>query len=334
MRFYVQEKHKEKKHRKDKKDKEKKEGKEKKHKDKDRSKEKHRDKKDRKEKHKDKKDKDRDKEKDGASDPKRIEEQTECHNGEKLGPRTLQTNETKGSKYVQDLERRIRDEDRATGSQIGPKITVVEPRKAELAPGRVVERGTTPNTLQKEKAKDKIEDDKRVNGQRNHTGARGLQNAIFQGADQKVFQGSVKPLEKNDIQKKTEEKEKKKRKEDGRDSKADKHKDGDRDREKKSKSKDKERNKEKKKEEKLKEIGKTSRDLDKLKASSPKFTDSAKDLKINSSSGIKPSYLLKTGVKNSAEEGSLGKRKELEINGILLGESLPVSYNDHSAAPL
>lgn len=137
------EKRKEKKHKKDKKDKEKKEGKEKR--EKDRSEGKHKDKKDKKDKHRDKKDK-KDKEKGKTSST-----QDEGYNGEKphhneqiqdkkqllqfrngeshKDNRTsssqsqgqngdfARNKDTENYKFVQELDRRIRDEEKGTGSQ-------------------------------------------------------------------------------------------------------------------------------------------------------------------------------------------------------------------------
>ncbi|KAL5794752.1 hypothetical protein ACOSP7_003346 [Xanthoceras sorbifolium] len=304
----TKEKHKEKKHKKDKKDKEKREGKEKRDKDKERSKEKHRDKNDQKEKLKDKKCRDKDKEKNCTSDAKKIEGQPECYNGEKLGSNCLQNKEIKASKFVQDLARRIKDEGGATGSQIAQKIIVTDQRGGKL-PGRLVECSTDSQLEEKEKAKNK-----KVNGQRNYVEARGLPNAIvqgFSGTDKKVFQGIVKPMEKNDIWKQVEEKEKNKQK--GSDSKDDKQKV--RDQEKKSRSKDKDREKEKKKEEKAKEMRESSKDLLKLDDSGPKLKESGKD--FFNLGNAKPPDAIKTNSNGSAGEGSLGKRKELEINGNL-----------------
>ncbi|KAK4846398.1 hypothetical protein QYF36_016803 [Acer negundo] len=335
----TKENHKEKKHKKDKRDKEKKEGKEKKDRDKERSKEKNRDKNVRKEKHKDKKDRDRDKDKDKekncTSDAKKFEGQPECYNGEKLGSNCLQNKEIKDSKFMQDLASRIKDEGGATGSQIGQKIIVTNQRGGKL-PGRLVEHSIDSRLEEKEKAKDK-----KVNGQRNHVEARGLQNAIvqgFSGTDKKVFQGIVKPVENNDIWKLVE-KEKINHKE--RDSKVDKYKD--KDREKKSRSKDKDREKERKEEEKTKEITESNKDLLKLDDNSPKLKESGKD--FFNSGNIKPPDIIKTSSNSSAGDRSLGKRKELEINGILhdngiwpnklprpVSSSLPVMENGRKPA--
>lgn len=94
-----------------------------------------------------------------------------------------------------------------------------------------------------------------------------------------------------------------------------------------------------KNEEKANELTETNKDQIKLKDSSPKLKDSSPKLKNNgkgflNSCNTKPLDVLKTSSNNPTGEGNLGKRKELEINGISHGESFPVSYNDHAAALL
>ncbi|XP_010464349.1 PREDICTED: myb-like protein X [Camelina sativa] len=118
----LKEKLKEKKHKKEKKDKEKKEGKEKK--DKEKSKDKHKERKEKKEKHKDRKDKNRDKEKSRTLEDRKATGVLP-NNGdkEKLVPNTLHSNGNGDSKFIQDLARRIRDEE-ATESQSLRKIDI------------------------------------------------------------------------------------------------------------------------------------------------------------------------------------------------------------------
>ncbi|XP_043709291.1 glutamic acid-rich protein-like isoform X2 [Telopea speciosissima] len=119
-------KQKEKKHKKEKKDKDKKEKK-----DKERSSDKHKENKDRKEKHKDKKDKDKDKDKNKTLDEKRNEGRHEGYNGEKVNQNKQQAEEIKGSKFVQELGRRIRDAEKGTGVQMLENFTSTDQRKAE-----------------------------------------------------------------------------------------------------------------------------------------------------------------------------------------------------------
>ncbi|KAJ0244349.1 hypothetical protein HA466_0189980 [Hirschfeldia incana] len=110
---------KEKKYKKEKKDKEKKEGKD--SKDKETSKDKHKERKEKKEKHKDKKDKDRSKEKSRTSSEDRKATGVLPNTGdkEKLVTNTLHSNGNGESKFVQDLARRIRDEEATESQSVG-----------------------------------------------------------------------------------------------------------------------------------------------------------------------------------------------------------------------
>ncbi|KAH0850344.1 hypothetical protein HID58_095610 [Brassica napus] len=92
-------------------------------KDKETSKDKHKERKEKKDKHKDRKDKDRNKEKSRTSeDRKAAGVLPNTQDGEKLVRDTLQSNGNGESKFIQDLARRIRDEEEATESQSGGKI--------------------------------------------------------------------------------------------------------------------------------------------------------------------------------------------------------------------
>lgn len=108
---------KEKKHKKEKKDKEKKEGK-------DTSKDKHKERKEKKDRHKDRKDKDRNKEKSTTSEGKKaVGVLPNTGDREKLVvSNTLHSNGNGESKFIQDLARRLRDEEEATESQSVGKI--------------------------------------------------------------------------------------------------------------------------------------------------------------------------------------------------------------------
>ncbi|EEF31295.1 DNA binding protein, putative [Ricinus communis] len=299
------EKHKEKKHKKDKKDKEKREGKEKR--DKDRSKEKHREKKDRKETHKDK---DRDREKNGTSDEKKVEGQSGYHNGEKFGSNSQQNSVVRDSACVEELARRIKDEDRASGSQMVQKVDATDQKRSEVRGSISIQ------SQEKEKIKNKNEDQRKINGQKNHFDTRVLEKAFGQtsfGMDQERVEGIVRLVEKKDTEKQMEGKEKNKQKEN--DGKGDKHKV--KDREKIRKSKDKNREKEEKKENsKEKEITKPSKEQPKLKDNVSKLKEGSKDsLDFRN---IKSPERLKLSNVSLAAEGNLGKRKELERNGFLL----------------
>ncbi|KAM7521859.1 hypothetical protein LguiA_011761 [Lonicera macranthoides] len=324
--FLAKEKHKEKKHKKDKKDREKREGKDKK--DKERSEEKHREKKDRKEKHKDKKekrkdkeDKHKEKEKKKTSDEKNTVGPPECRNGENLASNSVSTNDTSEFKFLFELGKRNRDDDRATENHMVQKITLTGQRRAEL-PGNIVESNTASLAEGNGIFKDKeVEDNGKSQRQSNKADARdeednGKSQRQSNNADTRDMEiDTVRYITGNDQrkvegvaalvgEKQMEEKEKNKRKHSS-DSKGEKHKV--RDREKKSKSKDKKREK-KEKEEKAKEK-KPDKDLQQQQ----KPRETGKDAEELHS--MRPSsHLLKESNKSGI---ILGKRKESEVNGFL-----------------
>ncbi|KAJ8749155.1 hypothetical protein K2173_018624 [Erythroxylum novogranatense] len=307
----AKEKLKEKKHKKDRKEKEKKEAKEKK--EKDRSKEKHKEKKDRKEKHKDK-DKDRDKEKKQVSDEKRFEGQPEFHNGRKFSFNSLPDKEINDSECVQELAKRIREEDGASGSQMVQKIAAPEQQSPEVQ-RKAVDNPAYYQNEEQQKIKDKNEDCKKVNGKRN-LDARGMEKRFgpsFPGGGPARIEGITKLVDKNDTEKAIEGKEKSKHKEHN--DKGDKYKL--RDHEKDQKSKNNEREKEKKKKEKKKEVNESTKDQPKLKIQSPQLKESSKDsldFRIPQFSDA-----ARLDSMNSHVEGNFGKRKEVEINGYVPG---------------
>ncbi|KAJ8899352.1 hypothetical protein K2173_018326 [Erythroxylum novogranatense] len=306
---------KEKKHKGDKKDKEKKEGKEKKNKD--RIKEKHSEKKDRKKKHKEKekdREKEKAKEKRQVYDEQRLEGQSEFHNGEKFSSNSMPDKDINDSKYVHELVKRIREEDRVSGSQMLHKIPEAEQRRVEVQ-GWALDNLYLDQLEEQQKLKDKNEDRSKVSGQRNHNDAGGVENTFgqsFSGMGQERVEGITKLVEK-DTEKEIERKEKSKHKEN--DNKGDKHKC--RDPEKDRKAKNKKRDKEKKKEAKVREVSEPTNDQAKFKASSPLLKGSSKDsLDFRISRSSDPARL---GSTNSTVEENLGKRKEVEINGYLPG---------------
>uniref|UniRef100_A0A5B6Z104 Putative Electron transport complex protein rnfC isoform 3 n=1 Tax=Davidia involucrata TaxID=16924 RepID=A0A5B6Z104_DAVIN len=335
------EKQREKKHKKEKKDKEKREGQKR---EKDRSDGKQRDKKDRKEKHRDKKkdkeDRDKDKEKASSSGEKRVAGKSDSYSGEKLnqkeknqdkdkscisdekkqamqfqghnGEKPIRVNlpaeETGDSRFVQELDRRIRDEQERAGSQLVERFTGADEKKDE-GMDRLVFEDTGTLAEGREKNKDKRVDNRKMDGRgiRDEAGFSG--NAMVQniaGMVQNRVEGMPRQMEKN-IERRMEGKEKFKEKE-GDDKRGDKRKD--KDREKKSQAKDKEREKEKKKEEKVKERSEHKN------TEQDKFKDSNKNYLIGTHN-IKDSYLPKEGDKSVAVEGNLKKRKDLGTNGFL-----------------
>ncbi|KAK9944730.1 hypothetical protein M0R45_010283 [Rubus argutus] len=294
---------KEKKHKKDKKDQEKRDGKEKK--DKDRNKEKHSERKDPKEKHKDKKERDGNNRTTQNSEEKRIEQQPESSNRQNHCPNGMHSIDIKDIKFVQELDRRYRNGDGAVGSQAVPKIVVTDPRPISN------------HFQEKERTKDAKEVIMSANAQRNHVEegkcvADGFVQK-FPSIDQRRVEEIAKAFEK-DVEKQMEGRERQRKSD--HDSRGHKLKDREKERKVKSKDKGRDNKKEKKeKKEKVREISKPSDEQSSLKGSGKDSIDACNN---------KAPDLLQLNGKYSVAEGSLGKHKQLEMNGYLLGKKKKV----------
>ncbi|KAH1236745.1 hypothetical protein GmHk_08G021880 [Glycine max] len=363
------EKQKEKKHKKDKKDKEKRESKEKrekegrdgKHKEKKDKKEKHREKKKDKDKDKDKS-KDRDKSKSSTADDKgfprqaeglnagkphqkeikqdnkkgilfenRLTKQYAGNNGEKAREKNHLAEENKDSKFLLELDRRIKDDDGGANHQLVHKFTNTNHRKDE-GTVRLVAKGGGTRSDGNEKLKDMGLDVKKIDGRgiqdevrpignaapvQNHVGnfhprVDGIPKLLgkyFERNLEATVEGKEKVKEKKD-----EGKEKVKEKKD--DKRRDKRKD--KEKEKKGHGKDKDRDKEKKKEEKAKEHGE-------LKTTEQnKLKESNKVGLINSNSFAQPS---RNSHGNTVSGENRKKRKDIESNGVPhVNDSLPNKF--------
>lgn len=289
----IKEKYKEKKHKNDK-DKEKKEGKEKKSRD--RSKDKH---KERKEKHKDRKDKE-DKEKCKPSEEKKAEVLPNTGNREKLVTNTVQNNSNGETKYVQELERRIRYDEEATGSQ-SAQITNQKgiPGKAFLSSSFCPVQETN---------------DKSISTQKNFpVGKSSEENAVARasfGTDQKRAVAMGKPMENRDKARHTKSPEKSHLKESA--AMSDKPRD------------------EAGLKKKTESINKSHQDKSKL-IEGPKLKERGKD-SLDIRNG-RPPDLSQASVKNLIAEGSLGKRMDLDTNGLLSENGTkPNKLQRHSAS--
>lgn len=330
----------EKKPKKEKKEKEKREDKERK--EKDRSDGKHRDKKDKKEKDKEKKkekekererdkdkdrktpsedkrlavqsdgnsrekvnqkqnerDRDKDKDKNSISDEKKQVLQFQGNNGDKPIRNSLFAEGTGDFKFVQELCRRIRDEEGGAGSQLVDRLPFTsDGREFVVKDAKNLAGG-------KEKNNEKGVDNRSIAGvDARCSGSAVVQNLV--GLVQNRVEGLPRLLEKQ-IERRVEEKEKSKEREGG-DKRGDKRKD--KDKEKKSHGKDKESEKEKKKEEKVRE--KTEHKT----KDGAKLQDSKKNEQLGALNVRNP-HGTKDGDRNSATEGILKKRKDLEANGFL-----------------
>ncbi|TKY47826.1 myb protein X [Spatholobus suberectus] len=340
------EKHREKKHKKEKRDKEKKESKEKR--DKEGRDGKHKEKKDKKEKHREKKkDKDKDRDKDKSKTSAAIEKefpgqaqgpnagklhqkeikpndkkgvlledkltkQYANNNGEKVRENNHLAEENKDSKFLLELDRRIRDDDGGAENQLVQKFTTAEHRTDEgavrlLAKGS----GTWPWPDAKERLQYKGIDTRKVDKRGIWAESRPIGNATVQnyaGNFHLKADEMPKPFEKNfdkPLEATVEGKERVKEKKD--DKQGDKKKN--KEKGKKGHGKDKDRNKEKKKEEKAKENAEHENRVQQNK------------LKENSKAGKLSSNSFTQVSRNSHENSSVGenpkKRKDIESNGIM-----------------
>lgn len=257
----LQEKYKEKNHKKDK-DKEKREVK-------DRSKDKDKEKKKKREKHKDRKDKEKDKEKCKPSEEKKTEVLPNTGNREKLVTNTVQNNSNGESKYVQELGRRIRYDEEATGSQNAQRITNQKgtPGKAFLSSSFCPVQETNYGE----------NDDQSISTQKNFAVGKPMENRDkarhTKSPETSHLKESAamsdKPRDEAGLKKKTE------------------------------------------------SVNKSHQEKSKL-IEGPKLKERGKD-SLDIRNG-RPPDLSQASVKNLIAEGSLGKRMDLDTNGLLYGE--------------
>ncbi|CAN4104597.1 unnamed protein product [Withania somnifera] len=334
-----EEKRKEKKHKREK-GRDKKEGKEKR--DKDRSDGKHREKKDKKDKHRDrkekhkdkKKDKDKDKEKSDISEEAKVavlpgascgqelprgdehfksgsinsqeanfHDQSHSQHAEELSKPSLPAVETQESKFVQDLARRIRDEQKGTVNHLAERFPVVSKRDEKTNSMYVKDSGNS--AKEKEKNKEKSVFSNKMDGKQVRVEPRIGANAIlssFPEMAKSKFHGLLPPLEET-VENRREEKEKSKERRD------DKPRDKKKNKEKDAKSHGEE------KEKKKKEKGKDK--------SAHRKSDQDKSREINKSNFVGVSntspqvpLVLKDNIAG-VSEGNHRKRKDSETNGFL-----------------
>ncbi|KAL3531075.1 hypothetical protein ACH5RR_010397 [Cinchona calisaya] len=296
----IKENHKDKKQKKDKE----KEKKERRDKDKERSSEKNREKKERKHKHRDKKDKNRDKEEKKASEDKKIVAFSDHQNRENLGKAGTKVGEN--SRFLLELGKKVKNDDGANEMQIIERISATD--ISPKLPGEALEHNLGIFTEGIQKFVGKREENRIPDEQSVRVNAIGLANGFVSilPAKDKKFVGGIyqegKVMEKQKERKDT-------NKQNNSDVRGDKQKDGDR--EKKSKSKDKRRKKEKKEKEKAKE--------EKVDLSSPilsKLRESGNNTVYNKND--RGSYLKDS----KANNGTLSKRKEPEMDGFLNGNEI------------
>ncbi|KAL2332605.1 hypothetical protein Fmac_013818 [Flemingia macrophylla] len=350
------EKHRDKKHKKEKRDKEKKERRDKEGRD-----GKHKEKKDRKEKHREKKkDKDKERDKDKSKISAAIEKEfpgqaqglnagklhqkevkpsdrksvlledklTKQHannNGEKARENNHLAEENKNSKFLLELDRRIRNNDGGAENQLVQKFTTAEHRMDE-GTLRLVAKGSGTWPDGKERLQDKGIDIRKVDRRGVWTESQLIGNATVQNHAENFHPGvgeMPKPLEKNfekPLEATVERKEKVKEKKD--DKKGDKKKN--KEKGKKGHGKDKDRNKEKKKEEKAK--GNAEHEN---REQQNKLKEGSKAVPLGSNS-----FSQISSHENSAVGENHKKRKNIESNGVVhANDSRPSKLPKLSPSP-
>ncbi|KAI3470029.1 hypothetical protein Pfo_026692 [Paulownia fortunei] len=330
-------KRKEKKHKKEKKDKESKKDKEKKekdgsdekHRDKKDRKGKHKDKKEKhRDKKKDKEDRGKDKEKSSISEEStvagKLEEKSEgklhpkghskdrsnflnegkcstllqAQNGGKPSESSLPSQGNEESKFVQELDRRIRDE-KDRGSQLPERVAVVDKRDQEMAARAAIRNSSGVLAEEKGDNKNKIVDRKKdPQGLRNEFSGNTMVQNFTLMAKSKV-EGIPRPVDEQNGRR-LEDKEKHK------ETSGVKRGDMQKDRDKESHGKEKDKEKEMKKDDKVK------LKTDNKKSEQDKLKDDGRN-----DTGNKSTDLFKDANSNAVNEGNIRKRKDVGTNGFL-----------------
>lgn len=227
---------------------------------------------------------------------------------EKLVTNTLQNNGNGESKFIQDLARRIRNEE-ATESQSTRKIDF---------PCGVTE---TNNSCPVPQTNHTKVDKKRNSTHKNSAISKGSESAVLRVSscmDQKGAEVKFKPVEKNDQAKKWEPQEKNHRRESV--TKSDKPLDNEGIRKSEPKNITNVSGKEKK-EEKTEMIKKNVQEKPKFVEGETRLKEREQD--VVGTRDFREQEFSRAGIKNLTAEGILGKRKDLETNGFLYGESFP-----------
>ncbi|XP_059318331.1 uncharacterized protein LOC132068680 [Lycium ferocissimum] len=213
--------------------------------------------------------------------------------------------ETEDSKFVQELGRRIRDEEKGAQSQLAERFPVEWKRdeKPERV-GKVFGNSAEDKEKNKEKGFDNHKMDAQAFTGEHKVGANAIPPGLSTMAKSN-FEGIPRPLEEN-VGKKREEKQKHKERRDGKP----REKNKDKDREKHSHGKQKDKEKEKKKEEKAKDKSGFK------KSQEDKSKDNNKnDFVVLSNNKLPP--VSKENIAGTVTEGIDRKRKNVETNGFL-----------------
>ncbi|GKV28656.1 hypothetical protein SLEP1_g37678 [Rubroshorea leprosula] len=262
------------------------------------------------------KEKERNKYRNSVSGENKLAGRFSGYNGEKLSQNSHLAQDYKNSKFVQDLGRKVRDEERGTETQLVEKFMGTEQKREEGSVRLLSSKSA--RMLAEGKEKNKKSDNRRLDGQGIGQESRFAENALVHNVSEAVptgVDGIPRQVDRDvdwwmevdgDVNWWMEGKEKTKEKEiDDRLGDKQKDKDG----EKKSHVKDKDKDKEKK-EEKAKAKGEQRNveqgNLNKSKKVGPIDT-------VN----LKASHPSKESNKNAVVEENLRKRKEFENNGFV-----------------
>ncbi|XP_021888933.1 splicing regulatory glutamine/lysine-rich protein 1 [Carica papaya] len=153
------------------------------------------------------KEKERDKDRSGMSGEKKYTGQFSGYNGERVSQNNHLAEESKDYRFVQELEKRVRDE--GAGSQLVDNFTITDRTRNE-GMVKLVPKTAGTSIGAKEKTKDKTVDDRKLEGQGIRDEARVIGNSVVQnlvGIAQPKVEGIARKLEK-DFQKMVEGKEK------------------------------------------------------------------------------------------------------------------------------
>ncbi|GLT97740.1 hypothetical protein SLE2022_152890 [Rubroshorea leprosula] len=279
------------------------------------------------------KEKERNKDRNSVSGENKLAGQFSGYNGEKLNQNSHLAQDYKNSKFVQDLGRKVRDEERGTETQLVEKFMGTEQKREEGSVRLLSSKSA--RMLAEGKEKNKKGDNRRLDGQGIGQESRFSENALVHNVSEAVptrVDGIPKQVDGDvdwwmevdrDVDWWMEGNEKTKDKEID-DRLGDKQKD--KDREKKSHVKDKDKDKEKKEEKakaKVEQRNVEQGNLNKSKKVGPIDT-------VN----LKASHPSKESNKNAVVEENLRKRKEFENNGFvhandMKSNKLPKSTSSH-----
>lgn len=252
----------------------------------------------------------RDEHKDGhiSSEKARLPNQFHVQHGEKPFKTSISVAEAENAKFVQELYRRNRNEEKGAQSQLAEGFPVEWKRDDKSDRVGIKVFG---NSADKQKNKEKGSDNSKLDAEtfrgEHKFGADAIPSSLSTMAKSN-FEGIPRPLEQN-VGKKREETPKPKERHDDKPRENNK----DKDREKHSHGKQKDKEKEKKKEEKAKDKS------EQQKSQKDKSKDHNKNDFVVLGNN-KPPLVSKENIAGTATEGIVKKRKNVETNGFLHGE--------------